>query len=60
MDIFKEIPGLQPLSDEAKESLVAFQKAMEEEVIPEIVKTMRRRQELAIESRNWVLFCASV
>lgn len=30
-----------------KEDMEAFQKAMNEEVIPEIVKAIRRRQELA-------------
>ena len=54
-DIFKEIKGLTPLSPEQRKVIEEFRREMEEEVIPEIVNAVERRQELAAESRTWQL-----
>jgi len=45
--------GSLTLADEA--ALVEFKRAMQEEVIPEIVRVVQMRQELAQESRQWIV-----
>jgi hypothetical protein len=37
-------------------AVLEFQRTMEEEVIPEIFRVMKRRAELAQESRRWIVF----
>lgn len=49
------IEGLQPLNAEQRRAMEEFGRMMEDEVIPEIVRTMRRRAELAQASRHWIL-----
>lgn len=51
-NVFESIEGLQPISPDA---LADFQRAMNEEVIPEIVKVVEERKMLAAESRHWQL-----
>ena len=51
-DIFDLIPGLQPVDATLIE---AFRKEMEELVIPEIVKVVRERERLAVDSRRWIV-----
>lgn len=50
-----KIEGLLPLTDEQRAALDEFRREMEERVIPEIVETVRRRQELARESSHWTI-----
>ena len=52
MDIFLLIEGLKPVEPSV---LAEFRRAMNEEVIPEIVKTVRERERLARESRHWII-----
>jgi hypothetical protein len=49
-DIFEEIEGLTPVDPSV---LFEFQRAMNEEVIPEIIKDVERRCKLAEDSRHW-------
>jgi len=51
-DVFESIAGLEPINPDA---LADFQRAMNEEVIPEIVKAVEERKMLAAESRHWQL-----
>jgi hypothetical protein len=51
-DVFESIEGLNPINPDA---LADFQRAMNEEVIPEIVKAVEERKMLAAESRHWQL-----
>jgi hypothetical protein len=53
-DIFEVIEGLTPVDPAA---LADFQRAMNDEVIPEIVKVVQERRMLAAESRHWQLKC---
>jgi hypothetical protein len=53
-DIFEVIEGLTPIDPK---NLADFQRAMNEEVIPEIVKVVEERRMLAAESRHWQLKC---
>ena len=52
MDIFDLIEGLEPVDPEV---LKVFKQEMEEQVIPEIVETIRRRHRDAVESRKWII-----
>ena len=52
--VFDLIEGLTPVDPKA---LAAFQQAMIDEVIPEIVKVVEERRMLAAESREWQLKC---
>jgi hypothetical protein len=47
------IPGLKPV-DPA--DLAEYERAMREEAIPEILKEVARRQRLAVEARQRILF----
>ncbi len=49
MDIFVQIPGLRPVD---RVMLEAFETEMIERTIPEIVRAVARRHELAAESRG--------
>lgn len=49
-DVFEDIEGLTPVDPAI---LSEFQRVMNQEVIPEIVKAVERRSELARESRHW-------
>lgn len=51
-DVFEAIEGLTPIDPN---SLADFQRAMNEEVIPEIIKVVEERRMLAAESRQWQL-----
>jgi hypothetical protein len=53
-DVFEAIEGLTPVDPKA---LADFQRAMTDEVIPEIVKVVEERRMLAAESRHWQLKC---
>jgi len=53
-DVFQAIEGLTPVDPNA---LADFERAMNEEVIPEIVKAVEERRMLAAESRHWQLKC---
>jgi len=53
-DVFEAIEGLTPVDPTA---LADFQRAMNDEVIPEIVKVVQERRMLAAESRHWQLKC---
>jgi hypothetical protein len=53
-DVFEMIEGLTPVDPNA---LAEFQRAMTDEVIPEIVKVVEERRMLAAESRHWPLKC---
>lgn len=53
-DVFEAIEGLTPVDPNA---LADFQRAMNDEVIPEIVKVVEERRMLAAESRHWQLKC---
>lgn len=53
-DVFEAIEGLTPVDPAA---LADFQRAMNDEVIPEIVKVVQERRMLASESRHWQLKC---
>jgi hypothetical protein len=53
-DVFEAIEGLTPVDPSA---LADFQRAMNDEVIPEIVKIVEERRMLAAESRHWQLKC---
>ncbi len=53
-DVFEVIEGLTPVDPNA---LADFQRAMNEEVIPEIVRVVEERRMLAAESRHWQLKC---
>lgn len=53
-DVFEAIDGLKPVDPKA---LVEFQRTMNEEVIPAIVKVVEERRMLAAESRQWPLKC---
>ncbi len=53
-DVFQAIEGLTPVDPKA---LADFQRAMNDEVIPEIVKVVEERRMLAAESRHWQLKC---
>ena len=46
----------QRLTSTELESLREFERAMRDEVIPEIERVMRMRARLAQESRHWILF----
>lgn len=50
--VFELIDGLKPVDPKELED---FQKAMTEEVIPEIVEIIEERKLKAAESRNWQL-----
>lgn len=50
--VFELIDGLKPVDPKKLED---FQKAMTEEVIPEIVEIIEERKLKAAESRNWQL-----
>jgi hypothetical protein len=52
--IFAQIEGLTQVDPAALEE---FQRAMTEDVIPEIVQTVEERRMLAAESRHWQLKC---
>lgn len=52
--IFAQIEGLTQVDPAALEE---FQRAMTEEVIPEIVQAVEERRMLAAESRHWQLKC---
>jgi hypothetical protein len=52
--VFDLIEGLTAVDPKA---LAAFQQAMIDEVIPEIVKVVEERRMLAAESREWQLKC---
>ena len=47
-----DIPGLEPVDPKLLEE---FERAMKEEVIPNIVETVARREQLANESRRWFI-----
>lgn len=51
---FESIEGLTPVDPKA---LADFQREMNEQVIPEIVKVVQDRRMLAAESRHWQLKC---
>ncbi len=53
-DVFEAIEGLTQVDPKA---LADFQRAMTDEVIPEIVKVVEERRMLAAESRHWQLKC---
>jgi hypothetical protein len=53
-DVFQAIEGLEPVDPKA---LADFERAMTDEVIPEIVKVVQERRLLAAESRHWQLKC---
>ena len=53
-DVFEAIEGLTLVDPNA---LAEFERAMNEEVIPEIVKAVEERRMLAAESRHWQLKC---
>jgi hypothetical protein len=53
-DVFEVIEGLSQVDPKL---LADFQRAMNEEVIPEIVKVVEARRMLAAESRHWQLKC---
>ena len=53
MDLFKLIPGLRPLDEDAIKAVVEFERVMKEEVIPEIIKAVERRRTLAAEAHFW-------
>lgn len=52
MDIFDLIEGLEPVDPKVIE---AFKTEMEQRVIPEIVETVHRRHQDAVESRKWII-----
>ncbi len=51
-DVFDVIEGLTTVDPNA---LADFERAMTEEVIPEIIKVVEERRMLAAESRRWQL-----
>lgn len=51
-DLFETIDGLKPVDPH---SLREFEQAMDEEVIPDIVKAVEERRMLAAKSRRWQL-----
>jgi hypothetical protein len=53
-DVFEAIEGLTPVDPNA---LAEFQRTMNGEVIPEIVKVVEERRMLSAESRHWPLKC---
>jgi hypothetical protein len=53
-DVLKLIEGITPVDPKL---LVEFQRAMNEKVIPEIVKVVEARRVLAAKSRQWQLKC---
>jgi hypothetical protein len=53
-DVLESIEGLTPVDPKA---LADFQREMNEQVIPEIVKVVQERRMLAAESRHWQLKC---
>ena len=53
-DVFEAIEGLTLVDPNA---LADLERAMNEEVIPEIVKAVEERRMLAAESRHWQLKC---
>ena len=52
--VFDLIEGLTPVDPDA---LAEFERAITQEVIPEIVKVVEERRLLAAESRRWQLKC---
>jgi hypothetical protein len=53
-DVFEAIDALKPVDPQA---LAEFQRTMNEEVIPAIVRVVEERRMLAAESRHWPLKC---
>lgn len=54
IDLFDIVEGLSPVEPEALED---FRRAMTEEVIPETLRAIEERCELAVECREWQLKC---